>query len=305
MLMKITILDGLFVNPGDLSWECFDKYGEFKCYDRTPEEMIVERIGNSDAVFTNKCYLSREILEQCPNLKFLGVTATGYDKIDLDACRDLGIAFCNVPAYSTDAVAQHTFALILELTNLVGKYSHAVKEGKWYESEDFTFFAGTLSLLAGKSLGIIGYGNIGKRVAQIAEAFGMTVNIFSRDREAAIKSDIVTLHCPLDENNKGFINADFISQMKDGAILINTARGRLVNEADLAEALKSGKLAAAGLDVLADEPPVAPNELIELPNVVVTPHAAWLPRETRAHLINVCEENLKSWIDGGNLNRIV
>lgn len=303
--MKITILDGYLVNPGDLSWSGFEKYGEFKCYDLTPKEKIVERIGDSDAIFTNKCYITREIMEQCPNLKFIGVTATGFDKIDIDAARDLGIAFCNVPAYSTDAVAQHTFALILELTNLVGRYSQAVKEGKWYESEDFTFYAGRLSLLAGKSLGIVGYGNIGKRVAVLAEAFGMTVNIYSRDREAAIKSDIVSLHCPLDSNNRGFVNAGFISQMKDGAILINTARGGLINEPDLVDALKSGKIAAAGLDGIGVEPPVAPNELIELPNVIVTPHVSWLPTETRGHLIDVCEANLKSWLEGGNLNRIV
>ena len=303
--MKITILDGYLVNPGDLSWSGFEKYGEFKCYDLTPKDKIIERIGDSEAIFTNKCYITREIMEKCPNLKFLGVTATGFDKIDLEAASDHGIAVCNVPAYSTDAVAQHTFALLLEITNLVGTYNDAVKDGKWYASEDFTFYAGKLSLLAGKSLGIIGYGNIGKRVAVLAEAFGMKVNIYSRDREAAIKSDIVTLHCPLDANNKGFINKEFIAQMKDGAILINTARGGLVNEADLVEALKSEKIAAAGLDVVGVEPPTAPNELIETPNVIVTPHVSWLPTETRGHLIDICEANLKSWIEGGDLNRIV
>ena len=303
--MKITVLDGYLVNPGDLSWDAFKKYGDFTCYDLTPKEQIVERIGDSDAIFTNKCYITREIMEQCPNLKFIGVTATGFDKIDVEAAKDLGIAFCNVPAYSTDAVAQHTFALILELTNLVGNYSKAVKEGKWYESEDFTFYAGTLTLLKEKTLGIVGYGNIGKKVAVLAEAFGMKVNVYSKDREAAIKSDFVSLHCPLDENNKGFVNEEFISQMKDGAILINTARGGLIKEPDLVKALKSGKIAAAALDVISVEPPKAPNELIELPNVIVTPHVSWLPTETRGHLLEICEANLKSWIEGGNLNRIV
>lgn len=225
--------------------------------------------------------------------------------MDVAAAKDLGIAVCHVPAYSTEAVAQHVFALILELTNWVGSYNASVQAGKWYESSDFTFIQEPLSLLDGKSLGIVGYGNIGKRVARIAEAFGMKVNIYSRDKEAAVTSDFVTLHCPLTRENAGFVNKEFISAMKDGAVLINTARGGLVNETDLAEALKSGKLSGAALDVICEEPPQKPHPLIGLPGCILTPHIAWMPKETRQKVIDICADNLRSYLEGGNLNRIV
>lgn len=303
--MKFSILDAFSINPGDLSWKQLEDICDFIPYDRTEDQEIPAHIDGCDGFFVSKCPITRQVMEGCPTLKFIGVTATGYDNVDIEAARDLGIAVCNVPAYSTEAVAQHTFALILELTNLVGSYDRSVQKGKWYETKDFTFLEGALTLLDGKSLGIIGYGNIGRRVARIGEAFGMKVNIYSRDREAAMQSDFLTLHCPLTPENTGFINAEFIKGMKDGAVLINTARGALVNERDLADALRSGKLAAAAVDVLAEEPPLDPHPLIGLPNCILTPHIAWMPKETRQRVIDVCAANLQSWLDGGDLNRLV
>lgn len=303
--MKLVILDATSINPGDLSWSPLEEICNFKSYDRTSEDEILSHIGDCDGFFVSKVTITREIIESCPNLKFIGVTATGYDNVDVQAAKDLGVAVCHVPAYSTEAVAQHAFALILELTNRVGSYNAEVQAGEWYRSEDFTFIREPLTLLDGKSLGIVGFGNIGKRVGRIAEAFGMKVNVYSKDPEAAMQSDYVTLHCPLTEDTRGFINKDFISGMKDGAILINTARGALVNETDLAEALKSGKLAAAALDVLATEPPVEPHPLIGLPNCILTPHNAWMPKETRQKVIDICAENLQSFLNGGTKNRIV
>ena len=303
--MKLIILDGYSINPGDLSWAPIEAIATFHSYDRSRQDENVSRIGDSDGFFVSNCEISRKTMEACPNLKFIGVTATGYNHVDIEAAKELGIAVCHVPAYSTEAVAQHTFALILELTNLAGRYNAAIQAGRWYKSNDFTFNAGSLTLLDGKSLGIIGYGNIGRRVARIGEAFGMKINIYSQEREAAIKSDFITLHCPLTPETEGFINKAFISQMRDGAFLINTARGALINEQDLADALKSGKLAAAALDVISAEPPAAPHPLIGLSNCILTPHIAWMPRETRQKVINICADNLNSYLSGGNLNRIV
>ena len=303
--MKITVLDAYSINPGDLSWDSVAAFGDFTAYDRTDSSEISARIKDCEAFFVSKCKITREIMEAAPKLRFIGVTATGYDNVDLKAAEDLGIAVCHVPAYSTEAVAQHVFALILELTNRVGSYNSAVQEGEWYKSPDFTFIRQPLTLLSGKSLGIIGYGNIGKRVAQIGRAFGMEIRIYSQDRESCVSSDFLTLHCPLTEENRGFINREFISSMKDGAVLINTARGGLVNEEDLADSLKSGKLSAAALDVISSEPPCEPHALIGLENCILTPHIAWMPRETRQKVIDICTANLKSFLDGGSLNRIV
>lgn len=303
--MKLAILDGYSINPGDLSWEPLETFGTLTPYERSSEDEIPGRIEGCDGFFVSKCKITREIIKNCPTLKFIGVTATGYDNIDLEAAKEFGVAVYNVPAYSTTAVAQHVFSLILELTNHVGIYNQSIQKGKWYESKDFTFIEEPLMLLEGKSLGIVGYGNIGKRVAKIGEALGMKINIYSKDRNATVKSDFLTLHCPLTEENRGFINREFISQMKDGAILINTARGGLVNEEDLAAALKSGKLAAAGIDVISAEPPKSPHPLIGLPNCILTPHIAWMPKETRQRVIDICTDNLNRFLNDEDRNRIV
>lgn len=303
--MKIVILDSYSINPGDLSWDPLKAFGNLYIYDRTSPEEVLERVTDADVIFVSKVKITDRIIANCKNLKFIGVTATGFDNIDLDSAKNHNVAVANVPAYSSDAVAQHTFSFILEITNNVGLYSQSVNKGKWYESKDFTFYEKPLINLTGKSLGIVGYGNIGKKVGQIAEAFGMKINIFSQNKEATIKSDIITLHCPATEENEGFINDEFITNMKDGAILINTARGALVNEYDLAKNLKSGKLLAAGIDVISEEPPRMHNPLIGLNNCYITPHIAWTPVETRQKVIDICTENLQEFLNGRSNNRIV
>lgn len=303
--MKIVILDGITINQGDLSWKELEKLGELTVYDRTPNEKIAERIKQAEAVFTSKNKMTGHVMDQCPNLKFIGVLATGYDNVDLAAAKERNIAVCNVPAYSTEPVAQHTFALILEITNSVGLHHKAVQSREWSRCPDFCMVKKPISQLAGKSIGIIGYGNIGKRVGAIAEAFGMKVNIYSQDKQEALTSDIVTLHCPATADNKGFVNKELISQMKDGAILINTARGALINETDLAWALHSGKLSAAALDVLDGEPPRPDHPLFGIENLFITPHIAWASKEARAVICSTSAENLKCFLEGGSLNRLV
>lgn len=303
-MFKAAILDGISIVQSDLSWEPVGRLCSFTVYDRTSPHELEERIKNLDGFFTSKCKITEELMKKSPKLKFIGVTATGFDNVDVKAAESLGIAVCHVPAYSTDAVAQHVFALILEIENRTGYYGAQVASGRWQNCKDFTFFDLPTHTLSGMSLGIVGYGSIGKQVARIAEAFGMTVNIYSRNRDAALKSDILTLHCPLTAENEGFVNADFISEMKDGAVLINTARGKLVNEEDLAAALKSGKLSFAALDVLSVEPPERDNPLIGLDNCIITPHIAWMPRECRERVVDTCAANLKSFLDGGSLNRV-
>ena len=303
--MKIVNLDAYTIHLNDLNWNELAQLGDLVTYDRVAPEDVIPAIENADAVFTSKVKLTKEVIEACPKLKFIGVTATGYDNIDLDAAKARGIAVCNVPAYSTESVAQHTFALILEITNHVGHYTELVHEHQWENSLDFTFIDRPLTQLSGRSLGIIGYGSIGKRVARIAEAFGMTVHVYSKDPDAAVQSDILTLHCPATADNRGFINKDFISKMKDGAILINTARGALLNEDDVADALKRGKLAAVAVDVVNGEPPRKGHPFIGLENLYITPHIAWSTREARAVITKTSAANLKSFLAGGDLNRIV
>ena len=303
--MKIVNLDAYTIHLNDLNWNELAQLGDLVTYDRVAPEDVIPAIENADAVFTSKVKLTKEVIEACPNLKFIGVTATGYDNIDLDAAKARGIAVCNVPAYSTESVAQHTFALILEITNHVGHYTELVHEHQWENSLDFTFIDRPLTQLSGRSLGLIGYGSIGKRVARIAEAFGMTVHVYSKDPDAAVQSDILTLHCPATADNRGFINKDFISKMKDGAILINTARGALLNEDDVADALKRGKLAAVAVDVVNGEPPRKGHPFIGLENLYITPHIAWSTREARAVITKTSAANLKSFLAGGDLNRIV
>lgn len=303
--MKIVVLDAYTVSKDDLSWDFFERYGKVTVYQRTPADLIADRMKDADVVFTSKCNLDEEIIDSCPSLKFIGALATGYDNIDITAAKRRGIVVCNVPSYSSQSVAQHTFALILEITNNVGKYGDMVNHGKWSKSEDFCFYDKPIIQLSGRSLGIIGYGNIGKEVAKIATAFGMTVNVFSKDPSSAVTSDILTIHCPLTEENKGFINSDFLWKMKTGSILINTARGGLINESDLVEALQSGKLAAAGLDVISNEPPARDHIFYNVPNLYLTPHIAWSTFEARKEICRVSENNLSSFLNGDTLNRIV
>ena len=303
--MKIVNLDAYTIHLNDLDWNELAQLGDLVTYDRIAPEDVIPAIEDAEAVFTSKVKFTKAVIDAAPKLKFIGVTATGYDNIDLAAAKARGIAVCNVPAYSTESVAQHTFALILELTNHVGRYTALVREHQWENAPDFTFIDRPLLQLSGRSLGIIGYGSIGRRVAQIAEAFGMTVHIYSKEPEAAVQSDILTLHCPATPDNKGFVNKDFISKMKDGAILINTARGALLNEDDVAEALKSGKLAAAAVDVVNGEPPRKGHPFIGLENLYITPHIAWSTKEARAVITKTSAANLKSFLTGGDLNRIV
>lgn len=315
--MKIVILDGYTINPGDLSWSRLEKYGELTVYERTPQELVVPRIVDAEIVMTTKCVLSAEVMRQCPKLKWIGVLATGFNMVDLEYASFRGIPVTNIPAYSTDSVAQFTFSLLLEICNRAGLHSEAVHSGRWQISEDFCFRLTPQTELAGKTFGVIGFGNIGKRVARIAEAFGMKVLIASRFPDPAFETDsisfvsldelyaaadVVSLHCPLTDENRGFINKDTLSKMKDGVILLNTSRGPLVNEEDLAQSLKSGKISAAGLDVLSAEPPKAGHPLFALPNCIITPHIAWITRESRIRLIDAAVSNLESWLAGENAN---
>ena len=303
--MRAVLLDGYTINPGDLSWDKVSRLcDEFTVYDSSYNEDLVPRIGDCEIVFTSKTQITRQVMEQAPNLKYIGLTATGYNNVDVKAAADLGIAVTNVPAYATDAVAQHTLALILELTNNIGLHSESVDAGEWTSNPFFCYWKKPITLLAGKSIGIIGYGQIGRKVGELAQAFGMTVNVYSRDREAAVKSDFVSLHCPLTAENKHMINAAFIEEMKPGAILLNTARGALVDEQALADALKTGRLGGAGLDVLETEPPKADCPLLGLDNCVITPHNSWAPKEMRQMVIDVLAKNLHSWLSGGDLNRL-
>lgn len=302
--MKIVILDGHTINPGDLDWNDLKAIGDLTVYDATSPEQALERVGDAEVLMTSKCPITKAFMEQCPNLKYVGSTATGYNNIDVAAAKELGIAVTYIPAYSTDAVAQHTIALMLELCNNVALHNESVKKGEWTDCEYFCYWKEPIMLLAGRSLGIVGYGQIGQKVGEIAKALGMTINVYSRDRKAAMNSDFLTLHCPLTTENAGFVNRKFLSEMKKGAVLINTARGALVNEQDLAEALKSGHLKAAALDVLAQEPAAADNPLLSLPNCLITPHMAWAPKEMRQIIGRTLAENLNSFLAGGTKNRV-
>ncbi len=312
--MKITILDGYAENPGDLSWEWLSEYGEYTVYDRTPAEFIKERADGSDIIITNKTPLRKDLLETLPELKYVGLLSTGYNIVDWEYCKSVGIPVCNIPSYSTAAVAQLTFALILEYTNAVALHSESVHSGEWSACKDFCYWKSPLTELQNKTLGIIGFGNIGKAVAKIAQAFGMKViastnhpapfgEVEFTDRDTLLsESDFVSLHCPLTPMTEGMVNADFLSKMKKSAMLINTSRGQVVNENDLADALKNGVISAAGLDVLSSEPPKADNPLFGLKNCFITPHIAWAGFETRARLMDICHKNLEAFINGKPIN---
>lgn len=310
--MKIVVLDGYTLNPGDLTWEGLGKLGNLTVYDRTPDEMVVERIGDAEILIVNKVKITREILEKT-NVKYIGVIATGYNVIDVDAAKEKGILVSNIPTYGTDSVAQMVFALLLEICQHVAAHDAAVKSGEWTRKKDFCFWNYPLMELAGKTMGIIGYGRIGQATGRIAQAFGMKVVAYNKEPDKALESDnmkfveldelfsssdVISLHCPLLESTKGIINKDSIANMKDGAIIINTSRGPLIVEEDLAAALNSGKVYAAGVDVVSVEPIEDNNPLLKAKNIFITPHIAWAPKESRERLMDIAVNNLKSYLEG-------
>ena len=310
--MKIVVLDGYATNPGDLSWDFLANYGELTVNWRCADDEIVEKAKDADIVINNKCNMTKEVLDRLPNLKYIGLQSTGFNAVDVVAAKENGVIVSNVPAYSTNEVAQHTFALILEISNNVGLYSKAVHEGAWSNAENFCFYLEPLDELNNKTIGIIGFGSIGKRVANIAKAFGMKVLVntphpneeefkditFCSLDELLKNSDIITCHCPLNAQTTKLINDETISKMKSTAIFINTSRGMVVDDEALANALNSGKIAAAGLDVVSVEPPKEDNPLLSAKNCFITPHIAWGATQTRARLMGVIEENLKAFING-------
>ena len=317
--MKIVLLDGYTLNPGDLSWEPLEKLGEFVVYDRTAPEESLERMKDAEIVISNKTVITRAHIEACEKLQYLGVTATGYNVIDIEAAKEKGIPVCNVPGYSTDAVAQMTFSLLLELTTNVALHSASVYDGQWCRSRDFCYWKAPVVDLAGKTMGLIGFGSIGQKVAQIAVAFGMNVLVYSRTRKPWLETDrihftdldtllssadVVSLHCPLFPETKELINKNTIAKMKDGAYLLNTARGACINEADVAEALKNGKLAGAGADVVSVEPMRADNPLLKAPNMVITPHISWASNDSRKRLMQIVADNIEAFQKGSPVNNV-
>ena len=302
----IVILDGFTANPGDISWAAIEALGNCKIYDRTGEADVVARAADADIVLTNKTLITQKSLAALPRLRYIGVLATGYNTVDVQAAQQRGILVCNVPEYSTPNVTQAVFALLLELTNRTGHHSQTVHEGRWSASPDFCYWDGELVELAGRTLGIVGYGRIGKAVAAVGRAFGMQIlahrrsasddpQFVSLDRLLS-ESDVVSLHCPLVPDTKELINAARLAQMKQSAFLINTARGALIHEPDLAAALNTERIAGAGLDVLSVEPPLASNPLLSARNCVLTPHIAWATRNARLRLLEVTAANIRSYL---------
>lgn len=317
--MKIVVLDGYTMNPGDLSWDELSSLGELTVYDRTPKDKIVERAKDAQAVFTNKTVLNAYVLRSLPNLKYIGVLATGYNVVDIEVAKELGIVVTNIPAYSTESVAQMVFAHILNITHSVGRYSDEARSGVWSNKEDFSYTNSPLIELYGKKIGIVGLGNTGTATARIAQAFGMEVIAYTSKPQSALPSgvlkahsidelfscsDIVSLHCPLNAETSEIVNSSRLSLMKKTAILINTGRGGLINEKDLAVALSKGKILAAGLDVMVSEPPVADNPLLRLKNCYITPHIAWATCEARKRLMSQTVANFKSYLEGNTINNV-
>ncbi len=313
---NITILDGFTLNPGDLSWDALKAIGPLDVHDRTPPELVRERSLESEVVFTNKALLPGDVIRALPKLRYIGVLATGYNVVDVQAAVQQGVTVTNIPDYGSQSVAQHTWALILELTNHVGSHDQAVREGRWQSSKDFCFWDSPLTELDGRKLGIIGFGSIGRAVAKVGVAMGMEVLVHSRTRpdvlpdqhrwctleETCREADVVSLHCPLTSSNKEFINADLLRQMKKSALLVNTSRGPLIQETDLAEALRSGEIAGAAVDVLSKEAPTGGNILIGAPNLIVTPHIAWATHAARSRLMKTAVSNLQGFLRGNPVN---
>ena len=316
--MKIVMLDAYTTNPGDLSWDEFKTLGDLTIYDRTPSDKIIERAEEADILITNKTPITKEIIDCLPKLKFIALMSTGYNIVDYVYLKEKGIPVSNIPSYSTDAVAQLVMSFILELAMNVGLHSESVKNGEWADCADFCYWKAPLAELAGKTLGIFGLGKIGKAVAERAKAFGMNVVAYTPrihgDEPDFIKlvsldemlnlSDIISMHCPLTPETEGVVNRDFISKMKDGAYFINTSRGTVVDEYALADALNSGKLGGAGLDVLSTEPPKKDNPLLSTKNCFITPHIAWASFETRKRLVSILYNNIQAFIDGKPQNVI-
>ncbi|WP_321347062.1 D-2-hydroxyacid dehydrogenase [uncultured Draconibacterium sp.] len=313
--MKIVVLDGHTLNPGDLSWDAINALGELTVYDRTTPEQTIQRATDAEIIYTNKVIINREIIEQLPHLKFIGVLATGYNVVDTDAARKAGITVCNIPAYSTQSVAQLVFAHLLHFANNVVRHASSVQNGDWAASKDFAYWLTAQTELAGKTLGIIGFGQIGQAVARIALAFGMNVIFNNRSQkitnldarqvnlDTLLKdSDYISINCPLTNENQGFINKETIAKMKPTAIVINTGRGPLINEQDLADALNKEQIAGAGLDVLSAEPAGADNPLPKAKNCNITPHIAWATLEARQRLMQIAADNLKAFIEGKPIN---
>ena len=314
--MNITVLDGFTLNPGDLSWEPLNGLGNVTLYDRTPNDQIIERAKDSEIVLTNKTPLTKETLDQLPKLKYIGVLATGYNVVDTVAAREKGIPVTNIPTYGTESVAQMVFAHVLNLTQHVNEHAKTVQDQKWSKSVDFCYWDFPLIELSGLKMGIIGFGRIGRATAKLALAFGMDVLAFDAFPQKDVpegasmvdldtlfaESDVVSLHCPLTAENTGMINKDRLSKMKPSAFIVNTSRGPLVNEQDLADALNSGKIAGAGIDVLVVEPPKADNPLVTAKNCYVTPHIAWATKSARSRLMGTAIENVAEFIKGNSQN---
>lgn len=315
--MKIVVLDGYTLNPGDLTWTGLEKLGDLTVYDRTPADKVLERAQDADVLFTNKTPVRGAIITQLPTLKFIGVLATGYNIVDVDVARQQGITVCNVPGYSTASVVQLTFALLLELTLHVQRHSDAVMDGKWARSADFSFRDFPLIELADKTMGIIGFGSIGEQVANVATAFGMNVIGSKRHRtdqshrqnfrwanipELLEQADVVSIHCPLLPETTGLIDRANLARMKPSAFLLNTSRGPIVVDQDLADALNEGVIAGAGIDVLATEPPAADNSLFKAKNCLITPHIAWATKEARTRLMAITVANLAAFLNGSPVN---
>lgn len=317
--MKIVILDGSAANPGDISWAPIEKFGDLTVYDVTSPDQLVERAKGADICITNKTAFTEEVIAQLPDLKYIGVLATGFNVIDLPACTKRGITVTNVPEYSTFATAQMTVALLLELTNNTGLHSDSVKDGDWVRSPQFCYWKRPLTELWNKNAVVFGYGKIGKRVAQIFKALGMNVTAvphrmpdkteedgikFATWEEAIKTADVISLHSPLTEETKDLINKESLTACKDNVIIINAARGPLVNEEDMAAALRSGKVAGYAADVVSVEPMKADNPLLTSPNTILTPHTAWAPKETRKRLIDMCAENIEAFLKGAPVNKV-
>ena len=316
-MMKMVVLDGYTENPGDLSWDGLREFGELTVYDRTgSEDQVIARIGEAEVVFVNKVPITKRVLEECPNIKFISVLATGYNVIDIKSAAEKGIVVSNIPSYGTAAVAQFAIALLLEVCHHVAHHSEAVHDGRWAANPDWCFWDYPLIELQGKTMGIIGFGRIGQATGRIAKALGMKVIAYSRsiredgkeiadyvDLDTLLRtSDVIALHCPLFPETEGIINKANIAKMKDGVIIINNSRGQLVVEQDLADALNSGKVCAAGLDVVSTEPIREDNPLLKAKNCLITPHISWAPKESRQRIMDMSYNNLKAFAEGRPIN---